>query len=250
MNRISGSGIVKEQKGRFSFLKIAAAILVLLMGSAVAYYFIGAEVIENRGATVASFSLPDGSVVKLNQNAVATYNSATWFLDREIDLMAGEAFFEVEKGEKFTVETALGDISVLGTSFNVSLTGSNLKVACKTGKVKVDLPKGKEALILTPGKSVDTGLSMNQTSDVNPATIGGWIRGEFAFENVLVKEVFETLETQTEYTIEFSEELKLKYSGQFDINQPITNILDLVCIPLDLNYSIDQKTKVVSITKK
>lgn len=250
MNRISVSSTINEKNTGFSFLKVAAAILVLVMGSSVAYYFSGIKVIENNGASVAAFSLPDGSIVKLNQQAVATYNSSTWFLNREINLAAGEAFFEVEKGNKFTVETILGDISVLGTSFNVSLRNNDLYVACKTGKVKVDLPVGDASLILTPGKAVNTAFSTTETLEANMSTIGNWTRGEFAFENVLVKEVFKTLEAQSDYTIEIPEGLEIKYSGQFDINQPMNNILELVCIPLSLNYSIDSKTKIVSITKK
>ena len=248
MNRINVSG--SEQNSGFPmFLKVAAAVLVLVVGSFVSWYFLGIKVLENNGAGITEYSLPDGSIVKLNQNSIASYNSSTWFLNREINLESGEAFFEVEKGEKFTVETLKGDIIVLGTSFNVSLRNENLQVACKTGKVEVKLAEGGEPVLLTPGTGIDLATTKNKPVEIQATKIGLWTLGEFAFENVSVSEVFETIHAQTEYEFEIPEDIDLKYSGQFNLNQTIEEILDIVCIPLNLTYSIDQTTKKISITK-
>lgn len=248
MNRISTSG--SERNGGFPLLlKVAAAVLVLVVGSFVSWYFLGIEVLENNGPGIAEYSLPDGSIVKLNQNSVASYNSSMWFLNREINLNRGEAFFEVEKGEKFIVETLKGDITVLGTSFNVSLRNDNLQVACKTGKVEVKLAEGGEPVVLTPGTGIDLAETRNKPVEIPTAKIGMWTLGEFTFENVSVKEVFETIHAQTDYEFLIPQDIDLNYSGQFNLNQPIEEILDIVCIPLNLTYSIDQTAKKISITK-
>ncbi len=248
MNRINVSESGRNV-GLPTFLKVAAAVLVLVGGGFVAWYFLGIEVLENNNSGIAEYKLPDGSIVKLNQNSVASYNSSMWFLNREIDLNRGEAFFEVEKGEKFTVETLKGDITVLGTSFNVSLRNENFQVACKSGKVAVKLATGGEPMLLTPGTGIDLAVSKTKLVEIQTASIGQWTIGEFTFENVLVTEVFETIHTQTEYAFEIPEGIDLKYSGQFNLNQPIEEILDIVCIPLNLTYSIDHRAKKISITK-
>lgn len=248
MNRINVSG--SERNAGFPlFLKVAAAVLVLVVGSFVSWYFLGIEVLENKGPGIAEYTLPDGSIVKLNKNSIASYNSSIWFLNREVNLNSGEAFFEVEKGEKFTVETLKGDITVLGTSFNVSLRNENLQVACKTGKVEVKLADGGEPVVLTPGTGIDLATTKNKPVVMQAAKIGVWTLGEFTFENVAVNEVFETIHAQTEYEFEIPEDINLKYSGQFNLNQPIEEILDIVCIPLNLTYTIDQTAKKISITK-
>src|SRR5690554_607376 len=131
MDRIKNHGLGSEKSGASMFVRVAAGLLVLVLGSFMAYYFMGMSVIENKNPQSAQYTLPDGSKVKLNKEAVAYYNSSVWFLNRKIKLLSGEAFFDVNPGKKFTVETEMGDISVLGTSFNVSVNNNNLKVACK-----------------------------------------------------------------------------------------------------------------------
>ena len=248
LNRITGS--VKQQSPTIPvFLKVAAAFLVLVVGSFTAFYFIGIEVLENKSSGVAEYLLPDGSIVKLNQNSEASYNSATWFFNRNVNLDSGEAFFEVEKGGKFSVATPMGDIAVLGTSFNVSLRNENFQVACKTGKVEVRLAGDIDPLMLTPGTGLDLAISKTEPVEIQAAKIGVWTLGEFTFENVLVTEVFETIHTQTDYTFEIPEGIDSKYTGQFNLNQSMEEILDIICIPSNLTYSIDPVAKKISITK-
>lgn len=62
-------------------------------------------------------TLPDGSVVRLNSVSRLSYKPLGWYFSRSAEL-SGEAFFEVEKGSKFTIYSMLGSTSVLGTSFN------------------------------------------------------------------------------------------------------------------------------------
>ena len=57
--------------------------------------------------------LPDQSMYTLNAGSELIYDSENWKSERKINL-SGEAFFEVEKGEKFQVNTANGQVKVLG----------------------------------------------------------------------------------------------------------------------------------------
>jgi len=80
-------------------------------------------------------SLPDGSVVLLNQNSELEYQKD--FSDRQVTLR-GEAFFKVQKAkEPFVVSTSNGQITVLGTSFNVKEDDQQLEVEVETGSVQL-----------------------------------------------------------------------------------------------------------------
>ena len=80
-------------------------------------------------------ALPDGSQVYMNHNSSISYQED--FNLRTVTL-AGEAFFTVLPGESiFTVETAHGNIEVLGTEFNVKTTSDQVAVDVKKGLVEL-----------------------------------------------------------------------------------------------------------------
>ena len=82
-----------------------------------------------------SVLLPDGSVVLLNQNSELEYQKD--FGDRQVTLR-GEAFFKVQKAEvPFVVSTSNGQITVLGTAFNVKEDEKQLEVEVETGSVEL-----------------------------------------------------------------------------------------------------------------
>jgi len=79
--------------------------------------------------------LPDGSIVLLNRNSSISY--AEDFNPRLIDL-TGEAYFKVTTSDiPFIVTTALGEIEVLGTKFDVIASDDELEVEVESGKVEL-----------------------------------------------------------------------------------------------------------------
>lgn len=95
--------------------------------------------------------LPDGSEVELMKNSELRYNRIQWLLNRNLHL-SGNALFSVTTGEKFTVITQSGNVSVLGTEFYVEQQGDNLHVDCYKGRVLVKTNVGSQ--ILKAGESV------------------------------------------------------------------------------------------------
>ncbi|MBQ8723859.1 MAG: hypothetical protein IJY80_06210, partial [Opitutales bacterium] len=84
----------------------------------------------------------------------------------------GTAFFKVAKllpGSKITVKTRLGDVSVKGTTFYVSVKAASVSAGCIDGAIEVT-PAGRGALTLTSARSVtisDAGaLSFERVSSV------------------------------------------------------------------------------------
>jgi transmembrane sensor len=98
--------------------------------------------------------LEDGSRVTLNTRSVV---EVRLYRDRrEIDLRAGEAFFEVasDPDRPFTVRTRLGEARVLGTKFAVWLQPQSVEVTTQEGLVRVaaSAPDGAAPVYVRPGE--------------------------------------------------------------------------------------------------
>lgn len=135
-----------------TLLKIAA-IIVLCFGFLFSLYQFNNETIL--ASSKMNVTLPDNSLVALNENASVEYNKLFWSFNRKVNLN-GEAYFKVQKGEKFQVITQNGTVSVLGTQFNVKAKNEIFEVTCYEGKVKVEA--SNQTSILTKGMVV----SLNQ----------------------------------------------------------------------------------------
>ena len=248
MERISETTPVIPIKSSFRpiyRLAVAASVAVIAVLSV---YFTGNESIENNTQEVLSHTLPDGSEVFMRPNSAISYNSILWNFDRNVNL-EGTGFFEVEKGEKFDVETAVGTVSVLGTSFSVITFEEALKVSCKTGKVLVQNEEGLST-ILSPGKGVKMDNKEAISFEGSTQHIDQWITGSYRFDNVQVSEVFNSIEDLSKIEIQYPKDLKSSYSGEFSTDQNIEEILEIVCKPLSLNYEISSDSNLIRITKQ
>mgnify|MGYP000132330737 CR=1 FL=1 len=196
-------------------------------------------------AIKSSLELPDGSQVKLNSESSVSYKRKGWSENRVLQL-SGEAFFEVKKGERFEVETSLGTVEVLGTSFNIRERNNKLEVACYTGRVRV--ASGQNEVILTPGEGIriEEGVSLPmQVSGAGP----GWLTGVMSFVNVPLTEALEELGRQLGYHIN-TEDLDIDpiYNGDFpthSVESAASVILDAFD---DIDYTIDKDHKLITVT--
>jgi len=163
----------------------------------------------------------------------------------------GEGFFTVEKGNQFTVISKSGRIKVLGTQFNVMSRGNVYEVACLEGKVKVSNSRNSSEVLLTPG--LQTLLSNDEVKQpylLKAETIS-WKKGEFYFDNALLSDVLDTLSLQYNITVELDVENSSarRYTGYFT-KYNLTESLELICLPLDLEYKIQNSSQVIISSKK
>jgi ferric-dicitrate binding protein FerR (iron transport regulator) len=133
------SRIQPNQSKNRGWMRIAAA-LVLLIGLAAVFVSISAVEITSNGETV-SHVLPCGSEIVLTSGTLS-YQPMTWGMKRSIQL-DGQCYFDIVKGEAFTVISDMGNINVLGTSFTVFADENDLFVHCETGKVRVENDRHK-----------------------------------------------------------------------------------------------------------
>lgn len=218
--------------------KYAAAIVVLLISSY--FIFFNKEAtIKTEFAQTKTFNLPDNSEVILNSNSEISYGKKSWDKNRNLSLN-GEAFFKVNKGKKFTVSTEIGNVTVLGTKFNVKERANYFEVKTYEGLVSVaykdtlvKLPKG------TLFKVVNGIIDTKNTFDIHEKS---WLQKESNFKSTPLQIVLEELENQFGYTIETKEvNLATLYSGGFT-HTDVNLALQSVTIPLQLSYKIEGKT--------
>ncbi len=216
-----------------TFYKVAAFILLF---TSVFYFWKSNDVVHksNYGEKLA-VTLPDNSKVTLNSKSSITFNNKNWNKERTIYL-EGEAFFEVKKGEKFTVKTKEGSIIVLGTSFNINSSNHFLEVKCFTGKVNV-LNKNKTNKILTKGLATtfNNDKIENWSFDTQESS---WKEGISRFREVPLPKVLLALENQFNFNFKNVEKYKNeKFSGVFSHNKP-KKALKTVLEAMDIKYTI------------
>jgi transmembrane sensor len=136
---------VKKRKANTSILLKYAAVFLIGVSS-VLVFFTNQNIITANGNTK-TVSIFDGSTIKLAPNSSLSYNSVLYFFNRKVTL-EGNAFFNVIPGNSFTVNSPNGEVSVLGTSFNIIDREDYFNVVCFTGKVAVKA--NKQEVILKP----------------------------------------------------------------------------------------------------
>lgn len=225
----------------------SAATILLLVGIWRIWIFNPDTKIIAENGTHIEYNLPDGSQVSLNADSRIVFETKSFTENRKLKL-DGEAFFNVIKGNPFVISTKNAEIKVLGTSFNVFSRNGFFKVSCLTGKVMVS--NKREAVVVLAGESVmlsDNDLISYQ--DRNPNSSFAWMNGEFNFENTPLNQIFDEIARQFNVKFESRKIYNKFFTGSFT-NKDLVNALEIVCIPMDLNYEIGSNGKILISERK
>ena len=218
-----------------SFLRIAAVVTVLLTGS---YFYLSAldESFTTDYAESREVILPDNSEIILNAESELSFNEKNWDKERNVSLN-GEAFFKVAKGKKFTVETELGTIAVLGTQFNVEDRGDFFEVTCFEGLVsvtfngkKTKLPAGNSFVVINGNEMKSTVAKNGQPS---------WVNDESSFKSIPLKYVLEEFQRQHNVTVNFKDvDTSQLFTGTFS-NSDTDLALRSISAPLQIKFKLE-----------
>jgi ferric-dicitrate binding protein FerR (iron transport regulator) len=228
-NATTEKGRIRPFRSIFLYAASATAILIFLVIGLLPQM----ETFTTENGEITNVTLPDDSEVTLNAGSRIVYSGNRFNTRRKVQL-TGEAFFNVSKGNTFSVVTNEGTITVLGTTFNVRSRDKKLSVFCYTGKVKVSdqfksvyLTKGKKTVKL-PGEI----LQNAQPTDINEGL--KWRNGSFYFQNAFLKEVLAELARQYDADIHLPEsEENRVITTSFD-NKNIASALFNILWPLNL----------------
>lgn len=226
---------------RLTWISAAASILILVG----LFYWLQLPKVQhfqaNNGETL-EISLPNGSIVTLNDGSSLQYNKNQWQQQRQVDLQ-GEAYFDVTKGPEFSIQTRQGTVTVLGTQFNVRSREEIFQVDCYSGRVQV--ARDNQNAILT---AAQTASWQNSTLVTDSLTLDrpAWQSGLAQFSNASLKSVFAEFERQYDVSIiGESVDLSSSFTGAFRLNNLEQGLRDF-CTPKGLNYQINGKTILIS----
>lgn len=187
-------------------------------------------------------TLPGGSSVTLNAKSAITYKKNSWNEERLLSL-TGEALFKVTKGATFTVATDMGEITVLGTIFNVRSLGDMLEVFCYEGSVSV--ASKIETLVLTKGEAIRILPQQKMSSWTFLEPEPNWLSNESSFKSVPLKYVLAALEKQFNVTFETTElDVQTRFTGSFP-HDNLDVALRTVLGPLQIDYLVKPNRTVI-----
>jgi len=248
--------VKNDKKDRFQqrtmrFFMAAAAVLVLGVVSVVFIRFM--QYRQDSGpVTLASYAEPvqdtlnDGSTVVLNSDTRLTIPKKFAQTSRTVELK-GEAFFQVQPDAErpFIIHAGLGQIKVLGTSFQVqAYPGSDLEVYVESGRVELsafDSIHGKSPkIVLRAGERGMIRLGSHEiikTGEIGPDELF-WVNRKLIFQETKLSLVFNLLKKHYAADIEVKDAsiLNCLLSATFT-DESIGQILKVVAASFDLKLS-------------
>ena len=182
----------------------------------------------------ASLLLPDGSSVILNAHSTLK-SPRKYSQNRPFKiLLDGEAFFEVTKRpdeamHPFIVQTLHGEVSVLGTAFNLNSRDGKTQVTLNEGSVQVtrmsreDIPVQKTTL--TPGQCASFGGAERfiAVQEVDPLLHSSWTTSHLQFKETPLSDVVSLLKHTYGYEVEVQDTTfyEFKISGKVENDQQV-----------------------------
>ncbi|MCK9413266.1 MAG: DUF4974 domain-containing protein [Prolixibacteraceae bacterium] len=249
----------------YPILKYAAVLFIvfgagILSNKYLTAYISGNETAKNElteivvpAGQVAEVNLPDGSHVWLNSETRLSFSNNFTGKTRIVSLK-GEGYFEVLKGEKpFVVSTKFGEITVLGTSFNVcAFENYEFQATLVEGKVRYKNIEQNKNVILSPGQQVS--MSENkviQVHKVNTKIYTSWKVGIIIFKNEPLREVMKKLERHFAIRIELEDEQlsDIRFTGNIE-NENVFEVMQYINKTKPIIYTYDKKLKLLTLKSK
>lgn len=167
--------------------------------------------------------LEDGSRVTLDADSALTARMAPD--GRQVDLLRGQAFFEVapDKARPFTVAAADMRVTVTGTAFDVALTTASLSVTVASGTVRV--AHGATRVDLVPGQRVvidrRAGTALQDTLEI--AQVATWRAGRLAVRDAALPDVVEAIGRYHRGLIIIADNSleRQRVTGVYDLHDPL-----------------------------
>lgn len=252
-----------ERKLRiYRWVSRAAAVLILGLLASNLFFLgkTGPSEIQTHVQTVTvpngartNFKLPDGSEVWLNSGSTLTWSSD--FTSNRLIQLEGEAYFEVvTTGIPFFVNTSMGQVEVTGTAFNVkSLGGEQMfETTVEEGSVNVYCNFVPKIAGLKAGQQARLVDGHWELSRVETDIYTSWKEGRIIFRQEYLPEVAKRLERWYHVSIELDKDPRLNnihYTGTLEM-ESFSEVLELLKITASINYTYNDKTRVIKITHR
>jgi len=254
----------KYSRGITYMLAAAAVILIafliprnmLTVDESPSGYLALQQMITEKGER-ATFSLSDGTVVRLNANSRLNIPSEFMGESREVYL-SGEAYFEVEHDSKFPFIVHSGEATtkVLGTKFGIRAypDENQVRIAVSEGKVSLMSAYANGSSNSVWGAPPEKPLTVNevgilsfvariiQVTKVQELDLFlGWKDGKLIFKGTPLKQVKVELERwfDIECVIKDKSLETVKLTASFEKGEPLREVLNVISLTMDITYESD-----------
>ncbi len=242
---------VRPRRSRRPGFALAASLLLAVAGAAALLHYLpagpDAATFATRRGEQKSFLLPDDTLVTLN--AVSTLKLRYGEQYRDVELLSGEALFEVAKHPRrpFRVLTPAGVVQAIGTRFNVYHRGADTMVTVVEGVVEVRKKVDGRAAPATGGRAqgmappsplrltrgeqarIDPAATTIAVARVDPETDTAWRQRRLSFDARPLGAVVAQFNLYNETVFEIVDPAlnDIRISGAFYANDPRSFVLFL-----------------------
>ncbi|NQZ78901.1 MAG: FecR domain-containing protein [Ekhidna sp.] len=200
--------------------------------------------------------LPDGaSSVTLSPNSEISWDEDEWDAVMESDAtepaprlveLKGKALFQVEKGGPFTVESEIGIVEVLGTTFEVDDFEGGMHVLCFEGVVAAKPKKSKKKVTIRGGEGYRYFKNKWERKMQLKKTLPDWLQNQSKFENAPLVQVISTIEKLYGVNIDSSNvSVDKRFTGTIP-NDDLDVSLEIVFAPYKIRFDKEGKEVVLS----
>lgn len=210
-----------ERRAQPRYFALAAGIALACVAAgalAIALDLTRGEILETRTGENRSILLADGSRVVLGGNSRLRFHLGA--SKRELQLLRGQAFFEVAKDAKrpFVVAAGQASVEAVGTEFDVTRNEDRTVVSVLEGRVAVhpeqpliDLPwlkdlghrsKGATGTLDAGLRATVAGSGVGPSEAANAASITGWQQGRLSFDDEPLRYAVEAVNRYSQLQIE------------------------------------------------
>ena len=206
-----------------------------------------AEITTGDGETTTA-RLPDGSVVRLAERSRLVLTGGAG--KREVWLQ-GTGYFAIAKrpGSSFTVNSASGSATVLGTRFEMRTTDERLRVVVVEGKVAVS--RGDDRIEVSAGEmtTLDKDAPVSLVKVDQPRRLVGWMGRSMLFQDSPFGSVMSEIEEQFNVRVVLTDStLSSELVSASFTDQPLEQILSVVCQVVDAKCS--NRSGVITVTPR
>jgi ferric-dicitrate binding protein FerR (iron transport regulator) len=247
-------------QGRFLYKPWAAVAAVVMLVLVAWWFLVPSERTWEQAAllTLATqpgekqqITLPDGSVVWLNENSSLTYPETFSALLREVALV-GEAYFEVQASPEkpFLINLRKGQVRVIGTKFNVRSIDEEpvIETSVITGRVEFlteEASSQKSPLLLTPNNraAYDTRTGEIQVVAAESVLDASWKDGQIVFRDAPLHDVARILQRKFRKTVQLSNKqlANCRFTATFT-DEPLEELLDIMALTGEYRFRMENDT--------
>lgn len=234
--------IERPSRRRFLVMGGSAATAASLVGMFGWSWQAAAQTYSTKRGEIRLVPLDDGSSVTLNTESTVTVRYDR--KERRVELVRGEALFDVAKDPSRPFVVAAGDTNVraVGTSFSVRrFADAPVEVVVRTGSVEVvraNLPAAAPLRVTANTRTIAPETAPLATTPIPPAEVGralAWRQGMLSFEDMPLADAAQEFARYSDVRISFADPAIAKetVTGLYAANNP-TGFAEAVASTLDL----------------